>query len=79
MGIGRSLRQGLHRLALEERDFMPGVAGIVADPQAAVVGVFPRADVERGGVGGIDHDAVDDETVAAVELGQAMPGCAFIE
>ena len=58
---------------------MPGVAGVVADPQAAVVSVLPRAHVERRGIGGIDHDAVEDEAVAAIELGQAMPGCAFIE
>ena len=79
MWIGRRLRQGLHGLALEERDFMPGAAGIVADPQTAVVGVLPGPDVERRGVGGIDHDVVEDETFGAVELGQAMPGRAFIE
>ena len=79
VGIGGRLDEGLYELALEELDFMPGMARIVTDPQAAVVGVLPRAHVQRGGVGGIDDDVVDDEAVAAVELGQAMPGCAFVE
>ena len=79
VGIGGRRRQGVNRLALEERGFMPGAPCIVADPQAAVVGVLPRADVERRGMRGIDHNAVNDKAVAAVEPGHAMPGRAFIQ
>ena len=76
--IGGSFGESLHRLAFEERHFRPGARGVVADPEAAVVVVLPRAHVEGGGMGGIDHDVVDHEAVAVIELGQAMPGCAFI-
>src|SRR5580700_733738 len=78
-GIGWCLSQSVDRLAFEERGFMPGAAGIMADPQAAVVGVLPGTHVERGGMRGIDHNAIEDESVAAVELGQTMPGCASIQ
>ena len=69
----------VNRLALEIRGFMPGAPGIVADPQSAVVGVFPRAYVQRRGIGGVDHDVVENEAIPAAEFGQAMPGSAFVK
>ncbi len=63
---------------LNPRRLAPAPSAVVADPQSAVVRVLPRAHVNRGGVGGVDHDAVENKAVGAAQLRQPMPGCAFV-
>jgi len=76
--IGGRLRQGVDGLPREPGGLSPGVPAVVAHPQAAIGAVLPRAHENRGGVRGVDYDAVEHETVGRIDLGQPAPGRAAI-
>ena len=76
--IGRRLRESVNRLAFELRGLAPTAAAVVADPQSAVVGILPRADINRRRVGGVHDNAVEHKPVVVAQLCQPMPVRAFI-
>ena len=77
-GVRGRLHQGANRLAAQTLDPAPAPARVVAHPQAAV-GVLPSRHIDRGRIGGVHHDVVQNQAVRRAQPGKTMPGGACIQ
>lgn len=72
--IRRRLGKGADRLPAQSLDLAPGMAPVVAHPQAAVIAVRPPGgDVDGGRMGFIHDDMVENEAVGRADAGKTAP------